>query len=204
MYSTYDDDVAQPSAPVREAGHSTNLTVISFRCDLCGKAWDSWRKLSVHEWSKHGVRSNIRQFVGEVSVCIICGTNFGSRARLIKHLLERRIRSKCRNVSCQQAFLDSNPSLVPGEILKDLELRDSKRASSARREGHTSIIAEGARNKPSVLKRASKPKFAAPKARAKPKSTKDPKPARRLKRKTPFEEAVGQPIRRRRLEGVGP
>ena len=156
LYSTHDDDVAQSSASVHEAGQIHEMSLNNFRCDRCGHTWESRRKLSVHKWSKHGVRSDIRQFVGDISVCPICGTNFLSRARLIKHLLERRVRSKFRKVSCQQAFLDLSPSVVPSEILKGLELSDSKLANSARREGHTSIIDDipCTRTKPSVLKRA--------------------------------------------------
>jgi len=153
LYKTHNDDVDNSKQVVFGQNQGSHLNANSFCCGVCGKSWDSWRKLSVHKWSKHGMRSDIRQFVGDICVCPVCGTNFFTRARLVKHLLERRVRSKVRGVSCQQAFLDSNPALVPPKILETLELRDAACAKAGRRNGHTSIIAELAckRTQPSIL-----------------------------------------------------
>ena len=135
---------------------ATQATSDGFRCEACGVSFDALRKLSAHKWSKHGTRSGIRQLVGDTCVCPVCGTDFKTRARLIKHLLERRVRSKCRKVSCQSVFLGLKHKVVPADVLAGLEARSAVCASASRKEGHTSIVATTPcqRTKPSVLKRA--------------------------------------------------
>ncbi len=43
----------------------------------------------------------------------MCSVDFHSRARLIKHLAERRVRAKARTTTCQQAFMESCPPGSP-------------------------------------------------------------------------------------------
>ena len=124
-------------------------------CTQCGKAFPSARQLSAHCWSKHRTRCNIRRFVGDISQCPVCGTEFFSRARLVKHLLEKRVRSKTRGHSCRERFLQQPMDELSLDEFSLLESRDAVVAKAARRDGHTNIIASRPcrRHAPSVLKR---------------------------------------------------
>ena len=128
---------------------------LSHACDVCDKQFASARQLSCHKWSKHRTRCNIRQVIGDISCCPVCKTDFFSRARLVKHLLEKRVRSRFRAASCRELFLRSNPEMVPADCVQFLETRDAAVAKAARREGHTSLIADRPcqRHGPSILKR---------------------------------------------------
>ena len=72
---------------------------------------------------------------------IYSDVDFVTRARLVKHLLERRVRSKARGESCQKAFLQTNPARTPSDIQHQLEARDAVQAKIDRKAGHTGIIA---------------------------------------------------------------
>ena len=124
-----------------DVGSATSCIDINFVCDICGAPRENHKKLAVHRWAKRRITANVRTFIGDTSICAICGTDFFSRARLVKHLLERRVRSKTRGASCQAAFLQSNPAPVPATLLHELESRDAAAFKAERKEGHTSTIA---------------------------------------------------------------
>ena len=90
---------------------------------LCEASFPTARQLSSHSWAKHRQRGSIRQNVGNISACPVCKNEFFSRARLIKHLLERRVRSKTRGYSCRLVFMDQFANRVPSN---ELQLLDSK------------------------------------------------------------------------------
>ena len=79
LYKTHNDDVDNSKQVVFGQNQGSQLNANSFCCGVCGKSWDSWRKLSVHKWSKHGMRSDIRQFVGDVCVCVLFVAQTSSR-----------------------------------------------------------------------------------------------------------------------------
>ena len=59
----------------------------------------------------------------------------------MKHLSERRLRSKHRIATCQDLFLQSNPPRVAAHELLELENRDAATHKAFRRAGHSNIIA---------------------------------------------------------------
>ena len=148
-YFNVDDDIVH-KPPAR---HTAACTEVKFTCDVCGVGWESHNKLAVHKWAKHRIKSDVRTFIGDTSKCVVCGTDFRSRARLVKHLLERRTRSTTRGTSCQEAFLSRDPAPVPYDKLRELEARDAAQYKAERKMGHTSVIAKSAclRTQPSIL-----------------------------------------------------
>ena len=131
------------------------IEVVGYACGVCGFRFATERQLSTHKWSKHKIRSDIRQYIGDVSVCPVCDTEFYSRARLVKHLLEKRVRSRTRGKSCRYLFLQKDLEIVPAANVQVLDSRDAAVAKVARREGHTSVIAGRPcqRHGPNILKR---------------------------------------------------
>jgi len=108
QYHTHFDDVEF----VRKAGPSS-ITVAAtiFCCDLCTNGvFESQKALDQHKRVKHKIRTPVADFVGHVSKCPICLTDFGNRARLITHLSERRIQSKVRQTNCHFEFMNNLPS----------------------------------------------------------------------------------------------
>ena len=93
-----------------------------------------------HRWSLHRKKSNIRMFVPDTCICPICQTNFHTRNRLVKHLMENRVRSKHRSTTCGQDFMAQNPSPVPESKLQEIEARDAAERKSARKEGHSNVL----------------------------------------------------------------
>ena len=87
-------------------------------------------------WYKHREAACMRKYVGDFSICSVCRTDFRTRGRLIRHLLERRVRSKRRRDTRHDLFLASNPPLIEDSIRKDLEARDMKVAKIFRKAGH--------------------------------------------------------------------
>jgi len=113
-----------------------------FECCTCSKAFASGKQLATHKWKVHGIKSDVRSKVADISVCPICHTDYHCRARLIKHLLEKRIRSKTRGYSCHQKFLERSARMpdVPKETLMALEARDAQMYREARKQGHSNLI----------------------------------------------------------------
>ena len=121
---------------------------------VCGDTFSSHRGLSAHRWSKHRIKNSVRQYIGDVSCCPICKVDFHSRARLIKHLSERRVRAKHRLVTCQESLLNSNLLAIPWEVYQELEQRDAQIFAKSRKLGHTNLIAQlpCRSTQPSILK----------------------------------------------------
>ena len=146
-YFEYCDDVVK----ARECG--AVLPAI-YSCDLCDYRASSLRQVSMHRWTKHKAPCNVRMHVADVSCCPICDVEFWSRPRLIKHLLETRVRSKNRSSSCRELLIKSCPPLVDKELLCTLEARDREELRKARKDGHSHIIASkpSRANRDSILK----------------------------------------------------
>ena len=71
----------------------------------------------------------------------MCDARFNARVALICHMSETRIRSKYRSCSCKDAFLNSNPIVVPAAELERLCAIDSVLRKKAFDEGHSHVIA---------------------------------------------------------------
>ena len=139
LHFTIDDDhahvpAAGPAAPFADV----SSFVISVA--LLGKTTRTL--LRTGRPSEHKIKCDVCAFIGDMSICRVCGTDFGTRARLVKYLLERRVRSKARGKSCQEAFLQLSPAPVPLDILRQLEMCDAERIKADRKDGHTNVIAK--------------------------------------------------------------
>ena len=90
-----------------------------------------------------------------ISHCPVCKVEFHSRSRLIKHLLEARVRSKTRLESCRDAFLNANPARVGRDEFARLEAEDVQLTRKARKMGHSHVLADVPAKAcaPSILKR---------------------------------------------------
>ena len=124
------------------------------KCDRCGLTCYTFKELASHRWHKHKMRSPIRNYVGDVSECPVCGVDFRSRTRLIKHLMETRVRSRHRTKTCREEFLLLNPKEIPTEVLDRLEKWSAEEIQQARQEGHTNVLARRPckTSKPHILK----------------------------------------------------
>jgi len=90
----------------------------AFLCSLCEFKTDSSQKLSLHMFSKHGVKDDIRLYV-DGAHCHICLIQFHKRENVLNHL--RRGRTPCR----RQALL-RGPRLSTEEAdAIDLSLRSA-------------------------------------------------------------------------------
>ena len=137
MYMEHADDPFQNTKKVVVAAESEPVA-----CSICGKLLANEQLVAGHKWSAQRTHSNIRDLVPDTSKCPICETDYFSRSRLIKHLLEKRVRSKNRAKSCRQEFIDSNPTPVDPEILADSERQGFHEGKAARISGHTNVFAK--------------------------------------------------------------
>ena len=67
-----------------------------FSCSLCvgGPAFKSAKALASHVRIKHKVTNPLNTYVDDSGICPVCHTNFFSRARVLTHFSETRIRNK--------------------------------------------------------------------------------------------------------------
>jgi hypothetical protein len=160
LYCQYEDDgdfvrgikrslfVESPSIP---------LPVLDFVCRDCHPFSFLANKKAVdqHKRRMHGTRCPVDAFLGDVTICPICATDYHSRVRLVTHLSETKVRSKTRGTSCNAAFLLSQPARVADEVLNVLHARDTEPRIAAVKAGHTHVIAARpcTRGKPSILKK---------------------------------------------------
>ena len=111
------------------------------KCDRCSRSFASSKALKAHQRKKHGDTCVVDKYIGDVSVCPVCGSDFNSRVRLTTHLSDSRVRSKTRMTSCHAVFLASNPSLISQNVLERCRLRDRCIRAEARKQGRTHEIA---------------------------------------------------------------
>ena len=155
-----DDAPHTPRNPKRKSGTDDVGTqrdeISKFVCELCNISFVDAKALGCHCRAKHGQRSDFVQFVGDITRCPVCLTEYHSRVRLLNHLGDRRIRSKTRGVSCHDMFLSANPAPVSNEILTELLGKDRASRRDARNLGrtHELVTRSAERNAPSVLKRS--------------------------------------------------
>ena len=98
----------------------------------------------MHCFKKHGVRHEIRQYVGAESMCRVCKCDFKTRARLIKHLLDRRVRSKSKQDCCADIWLNRATEKIPESLLIELESQVAHEERQARKQGRRHVLAEQA------------------------------------------------------------
>ena len=124
-----------------------------FSCAQCGDAFLTSKARDAHSRSKHGTRCSVNDYIGDVSVCPVCHTEYRSRLRLLAHLSDTRIRSKHRGTSCNAEFLASKPKRIDAEVLAELHKKDRLSRNAAIKLGHTHELATVPcqRLRPSVL-----------------------------------------------------
>ena len=109
---------------------------LAWTCEVCATkpCFSSSKSLKQHERIAHNAVHPVKAFIGDITVCPKCGTNFKSRLRLISHLLDRR------RGTCQSFVIESLPK-VPEATYRSLELRDNALLSAARKSGHSHALA---------------------------------------------------------------
>ena len=92
--------------------------------------------------------------IPDIAVCPICNTNYHTRARLVAHLSETRVRSQVRRTNCRTEFLALNWPVISPSLLADVNRHRNADARKQRKAGHTHTLAEAParRGAPSVLK----------------------------------------------------
>ena len=111
------------------------------QCRLCGQRFCSEARLGRHMYAKHKIKSSVRHYVGDISECPVCGTDFQTRNRLIMHLMKGSAKSKHRQDSCRVSFMKSRPSEVEPHLLRRLEAIDFESNKLARKHGHNQELA---------------------------------------------------------------
>ena len=154
-YFDSNDDAASSNCLLPGFEENPHIERRCFQCDLCEAATFATAKaLDQHRRIKHERTSVISSLVPDTSVCRICSTDFFSRARLISHLSDKRIRSKTRGTNCHFQFL-ARPGVELSRQertrLQEIQRQDVR---EARKSGHTHVIAvrPAVRTEPSVLK----------------------------------------------------
>jgi len=70
----------------------TNLACDSnHECEICNLSFDTFQKMCLHKFKKHGVKNIWRLYIGSFTHCPVCLRQFWSRERLLNHV---RYRSK--------------------------------------------------------------------------------------------------------------
>ena len=117
---------------------------VAFVCRLCpdGSAvFSTSKQLEAHNRAKHRQRTAVAHFLGASTICPACGTDFHSRARLLNHASDGRIRSKARTVSCRDQILSMGMEPIRDSELCRLNAQAKSDRQLARKAGHTQIIA---------------------------------------------------------------
>ena len=55
LYFCFDEDCGRNNTRRPEAPDQRQVVAAGFVCNLCNSEWDTWRKLTVHRWSKHRI-----------------------------------------------------------------------------------------------------------------------------------------------------
>ena len=125
--------------PVR---HLDTITSTSITCAECiGTTGEMRQFMSVeallcHQRMKHGFKNPMRFFADEGGVCGACGTNFRTRLRLLDHLSDAR-RTHCRDV-CNSGTVTK----LSNERVGEFNELDRVARTSARKSGHSHVIAQ--------------------------------------------------------------
>ena len=109
--------------------HST----LDFPAHLVVFFFESQKAVLQHNRVTHGHRSDVKMWAGADCRCIVCGSTFSTRLRLIAHLTENRVR---RGRPPCRASLQCIPPLAP-DVVCALDLLDTKHRRDARHNGHT-------------------------------------------------------------------
>jgi len=126
---------------MQDGPSSRAISEDALECEICGDTFpDTWR-LSSHKWATHKMKAPFRRCIGDTSECPVCKTDFITRARLIKHLSERRVRSAKRRKTCRDELMKRKPPDIPHHEYEALEAIGSYDAKKARREGHNFELA---------------------------------------------------------------
>ena len=131
---------------------------LKYKCFDCPSqpGFRSSKALLAHQRTKHGFRSPFGLVVGDVTRCCICGVDFHHRRNLLKHLSEKRVRSKKLRTPCGETFMQRfciapRTGEAPDEEVQRAITADRVQLRSARKLGHTHIMATLS------VKRASRP-----------------------------------------------
>ena len=113
-----------------------------FVCIVCGEGFASHKSMAAHVRTKHrgheSARVPQRFYAFEGGECRICGTNFNSRFRLLRHLCDSR------RTRCWDALRASSIEPIAEAEVSRLDDTDKVARREAKKSGHSHPIAKGA------------------------------------------------------------
>jgi hypothetical protein len=114
-----------------------------FACTLCSSnpAFKSAKALASHMRSKHKVTNPLNRYIDNSGICPVCGTSFFSRARVLTHVSETRVRNKSGRKSCRQRLLAGEFPTVSDTVFTDAVLATRTERREAQRRGRTHVLA---------------------------------------------------------------
>ena len=114
-----------------------------FACTLCSShpAFKNARALASHMRSKHKITNPLNRYIDNSGICPICGTNFFSRARVLTHVSETRVRNKSGRKSCRQRLLKGEFPQISDTVFADAVLATRTERREAQRRGRTHVLA---------------------------------------------------------------
>ena len=120
----------------KPASHAFVPYICTFQCVLCTEkpCFPSAKSLGMHMRIKHGIRESLQSRIGDISICPGCHTQYHSRARLLRHLTDKRRAVKCRE-------LVNTLPLIPDDLYSQLTAKAADERKEARKVGMTHPLA---------------------------------------------------------------
>ena len=79
------------NVPTTESSLPSSCGALSHCCFECNASFETFQKLCLHQFKKHGFKNIWKTYIGSFTYCTVCLKQFWSRERLLNHI---RYRSK--------------------------------------------------------------------------------------------------------------
>ena len=113
----------------------------NFECHLCVcEPFINNKALLAHMRQKHGLRIQVKSYVGSDAKCPVCAVAFSTRLRCIAHLSEKRCRGRVRE-TCHQRLLQGNYQRLNVDHAAQLDDLDRTARREAARIGRSTPLA---------------------------------------------------------------
>ena len=120
------------------------LAILAHKCSQCQRVFGSSRALFRHQQAQHGRRAPQRFYAPASAVCMVCGTKYSSRLRLLDHLCDLRLKVCWSTI---QKFRDKYPALSEEEVY-ELDILDREMRRKAKRSGHSHPLSTAPARRP--------------------------------------------------------